>query len=312
MDQTMLEFLENDLGLSIVKFFQQGWLGDLFWYLLYPFHLVGSEMGFLLLMPVIYWSVNKSAGKRLFILALAGTILTGIFKGWWHRPRPFHVAPGEIEHITTTLEPGLPSGHTIFGTVIGLWILNYFRDRKVSLYMVLFILLMGVSRLVHGMHYPQDVILGWVFGGLFFWIYYKTEPHITRWFEYHTFSRGILVFFLLWISGFVLTVIITDDYETRKSFLAPLGALAGGIGGIFLDERFIGLSTPTKLRSRLFRGISGIIMLLAVYFLLDLGYYSIFEGNHSELSMAFYMLRYLLVGLSVTCLIPLVFRKFKL
>ena len=305
----MFEFLENDLGLAIVKFLQQGWWGEVLWYLLYPFHIIGSETGFLVVLPIIYWSINKSAGKQLFILALSATIITGILKGWWHRPRPYHVAPGQIDPISTSPEPGLPSGHTIFGTITGLWILNYFRKRKISLYMILFIALMGFSRLVHGVHYPQDVVLGWILGGLFFWIYLKTEPLISNGFKRISFSGRILFALILWITGFILIVTISQEYETRKALLSPLGALVGGIGGIFYEEHFVKLSSPEKLKQRLLRGVVGILLLLAVYILLDVGYYAIFEGNDSATALGFYTLRYMLVGLTVTGIAPLLFRR---
>jgi membrane-associated phospholipid phosphatase len=308
----MLELLENDLGLSIVKFLQQGWWGDILWYLLYPFQFLGSEMGFLIILPIVYWSVNKPAGKRLFILALAGTIITGFLKSWWHRPRPFHVAPDQIEHIATTPEPGVPSGHSIFGTEMGLWIINYFRNRRISIYMILFILLMGISRMVHGMHYPQDVVLGWFFGALFFWIYYKMEPLIVHWFKQEPFRKGIIFSLVLWTIVFTLAVVIWDKYEIRKSILSPLGALVGGLLGIFFEERFITVSIPVRLKNRLLRAVTGIILLLMVYFLLDLGYYALFEGNHSVFSMVFYTIRYMLVGFMVTYMAPVIFKYLKL
>ena len=308
----MFEFLENGLGLTVVNFLQQGWWGEILWYLLYPFHFIGSEMGFLILMPIIYWSVHKSAGKRLFILALSGAIISSSLKGWWQRPRPFQVAPDQIDSIATTTEPGLPSGHTIFGTIVGLWILHYFRNRKVTLYMILFIVLMGLSRMVHGMHYPQDVVLGWLVGALIFWIYVSTEPFIVRWFRKDPFLKGTLLSLVLWIVGFTLTVFLGEEYESQKSVLAPLGALVGGAGGIFFEERFVGIAPPRKLRVRVIRGITGIVLLVGIYMLLNLGYYGIFEGNHSTPALAFYSLRYVLLGFTVTWFIPWIFQRLKL
>ena len=147
----MLEKLENGIGLSMVEFLQEGWWGDLLWYLLYPFDFIGSEMGFLIILPIVYWSVNKSAGKRLFILALSGAILTNFLKGWWHRPRPFHTAPDAISNISASVEPGLPSGHTIYGSEMGLWIRNYFKNPRVSIYILLPIILclIDLSSLIH-------------------------------------------------------------------------------------------------------------------------------------------------------------------
>jgi hypothetical protein len=58
--------------------------------------------------------------------------------------------------------------------------------------------------------------------------------------------------------------------------------------------------------------VTGIILLLIVYFLLDLGYYALFEGNHSVIAMVFYTVRYMLVGFVVTYVAPMIFKYIKL
>jgi undecaprenyl-diphosphatase len=307
----MLESLENGLGLSIVEFFQKGSWGDILWYLLYPFNLIGSEIGFLVLLPVVYWSVNKPAGKRLLILSLAGSVIFSGLKSWWKRPRPFHVDPA-IRHIANTAEYGLPSGHTIFGTSVGLWVASYFRKWKITVIMIVCIFLMGISRMVHGMHYPQDVVTGWLLGGLFFGLYYWLSPKIEEWFKENTFRKGIIFSLTLLIVAFVLVIILSDQYEVRKSVLSPLGALVGGLLGIFFEEKQIRFSTKIAFKFRVIRGLVGLIVLITIYLLLDVGYYALFKNNFSIMSMIVYTFRYLLVGCTVTFIVPLTFKPLKI
>jgi membrane-associated phospholipid phosphatase len=308
----MFELIEKGLGLSIVEFFQKGVPGEILWYLLYPFNLIGSEIGYLVILPVIYWSINKSAGKRLLILTLAGSIITCGLKNWWKRPRPFQVDPVKIKHLSDTTEYGLPSGHTIFATATGLWTIDYFKKKKVTIIVLIGILLMGISRMVHGMHYPQDVVTGLLLGALFFGIYYFLSPKIELWFKKSSFQKGMLYTFLLLVISYVIIVLVSDQYEARKSVLSPLGALVGGIAGILLEEKYIAFTTNINMKFRIIRGVIGLLVLITFYLLFDVSYYAFFKNDPSLLSMMMYTIRYMLVGCTVTFFVPLLFKLLKI
>ena len=149
----MFEFLEGRFGITIIEFFQSGWLGSIMYYILLPFNYLGSEMGYMLVLPVIYWSIDKKTGRRLFIISMIGNIVSTFIKTWLKRPRPFHVSPNTINPIQQTSEFGLPSGHTIFGTIFGLTVFRAVNRRSIKFLLLVFILLMGISRMVHGMHF---------------------------------------------------------------------------------------------------------------------------------------------------------------
>lgn len=78
------------------------------------------------------------------------------------RPRPTsYFAPG-VNEIT----PSFPSGHALMSTVVygGLvWLV--FRRNPIALLLAgICVVLIGLSRLVLGVHYPSDVFTGWVIG----------------------------------------------------------------------------------------------------------------------------------------------------
>ncbi|QGP93733.1 Phosphatidylglycerophosphatase B [Neomoorella glycerini] len=86
-------------------------------------------------------------------------------KNFYHRPRP---SLGPLEPA-----PGFsfPSGHAMMGTVffglLALWLLKNCplrcRSRVVPV-TVIFLLLLGFSRLYLGVHYPTDVLAGYAAG----------------------------------------------------------------------------------------------------------------------------------------------------
>ncbi|MDJ0974608.1 MAG: phosphatase PAP2 family protein [Planctomycetota bacterium] len=78
------------------------------------------------------------------------------------RPRPTsYFAPGMTE-----ITPSFPSGHALMSTVIygGFAWLAYRRNPVVLGLVGIAIVLIGLSRLVLGVHYPSDVFTGWVIG----------------------------------------------------------------------------------------------------------------------------------------------------
>jgi undecaprenyl-diphosphatase len=95
--------------------------------------------------------------------AFGGTLLKGVFE----RPRP--------EVISQLIEVGslsFPSGHSLSSAVmyptLGAMIARLVKHVRLKLYVVsvalLMMVLIGVSRVYLGVHYPSDVLAGWMLG----------------------------------------------------------------------------------------------------------------------------------------------------
>lgn len=100
------------------------------------------------------------------LVALGGSIwLNGLLKGAFARPRPDLWEP--MLHY-----PGysFPSGHAM-ATMTLTWVLGLLAWRTrwrwpVLAFMVVFTLLVGISRSYMGVHYPSDVLAGWAIGAV--------------------------------------------------------------------------------------------------------------------------------------------------
>ncbi|HYN55473.1 MAG TPA: phosphatase PAP2 family protein [Methylotenera sp.] len=128
-------------------------LGDgVFWYaLMIGILLMHGGEG---LLPVLHMA---TAG-------FVGTLVYKWLKGKTLRPRPYEVR----QDIWLTGKPldkfSFPSGHTLHAVVFGIVVLSYFP--QLSIIVIPFMILVGLSRIVLGLHYPSDVIAGALIGAM--------------------------------------------------------------------------------------------------------------------------------------------------
>lgn len=128
-------------------------LGDgIFWYGLMAgiFILQGAEG----LTPVTHMA----------LAGLSGTLLYKWLKGKTLRPRPYEVHQ-DIWLTGTPLDKfSFPSGHTLHAVVFSLVAIGYYP--LIAIFVVPFAILVGLSRVVLGLHYPSDVIAGALIGAI--------------------------------------------------------------------------------------------------------------------------------------------------
>lgn len=137
---------------ALLAFFRAvSWLGNgIFWY--------GLMLAMLLHDPV-------SAALPVVHMASAGLIATltyKLLKQGTLRPRPYQVH----QHIAAGAQPldqfSFPSGHTLHAVTFSMTACAYFPALVPLL--VPFTLLVAVSRMVLGLHYPSDVLAGAALG----------------------------------------------------------------------------------------------------------------------------------------------------
>lgn len=126
-------------------------LGDgIFWYaLMLALALAGGARG-------------AMASAHLAITGLAALSLYRVLKRRIRRPRPCETIPRIVARVAPLDRFSFPSGHTLHAVAFTIIACAWFPS--LSILLVPFTLLVALSRVVLGLHYPSDVLAASVIG----------------------------------------------------------------------------------------------------------------------------------------------------
>lgn len=116
----------------------------------------------------LLWARKPDAALLVAVAVLGGTALNTLSKSGFERPRP-----DLVPHLTRTVTTSFPSGHAMLSAVVfltlGALLAQAQERRRVGAFFLAYALaltlLVGVSRVYLGVHWPSDVLAGWCLGG---------------------------------------------------------------------------------------------------------------------------------------------------
>lgn len=116
------------------------------------------------------WKKHKEESILFFIMLIFGAFLNILLKDIFQRPRP------TLDPLLTISSYSFPSGHAmnsfVFYVAVSYFIYHFTRNIKLGFiavsFSVLLIFLIGISRIYLGVHYPSDVLAGYLTGLLWF------------------------------------------------------------------------------------------------------------------------------------------------
>jgi len=116
----------------------------------------------MLALPLIYGESGLQASLHMAVVGLVGLIIYKVMKSSTHRIRPYQLDHNIFKSVAALDKFSFPSGHTLHAVGFSMVLMVYFPQW--SIFLIPFTILIALSRLVLGLHYPSDVLFGTIIG----------------------------------------------------------------------------------------------------------------------------------------------------
>jgi len=308
MEATMEAILQ--WGLDFIKLIQTG-ANPPFTMCMRIITELGSGAVYIILLPLIYWCIDEKKCLHLGMAVLISVWLNIVLKSLLDQPRPFFVNYDPSVDITHIREPmgGFPSGHAQNSLVMWIIIASWGKQKRFYVIAALFCLLVGFSRVYLGVHFPTDVLGGWLIGGILLAVYFCADKRIEALLAAHSPRAGLIACAAL---AFVMIL-----YRPFTELLMP-GAMILGLGtGYYLCRFHIGFTASAlsgrigvykylTLAVRLLLGMTVMVLLFVLTEKIMVGLKG--SGNYP----LFMFLRFALFALWISTGAPWLFRFLRL
>lgn len=312
-------------GVTLILAFQG--LGESLVGVMKGFTFLGNEEFYLFIAPALYWCVDTRLGLRIGLTLLSTGWVNDLFKLAFHGPRPYWYDP-TVKAFSSESSFGVPSGHSQSAVVVWGGLAAGLKRSWMWIIAVIIILGIGLSRMYLGVHFPHDVLLGWLIGALLIWGILAYEKRLLAWFNPKSATDKIVLliaFSLVWIMAGALiklaysTWVMPPEWTQNALKAAPdadpiapwalsgLVSNAGAFVGLVLGAIWIsargGFSTKGPAWQLIARFLVGLVGVILLWF----GLGEIFPRGEYLLAYALRYLRYFLVGLWMAGLGPAFF-----
>ena len=324
----MQVLIENGIAFIIAL---QAAVGDWFIAPMRFFSYFGNEEFFMLVLPLIYWSIDSALGLRVGFILLTSNLFNNVGKLIFAGPRPYWVSSHVRALWLTETSFGIPSGHAQIAASVWGMVAAYIKRTWVWVVSITVIFLIGFSRLYLGVHFPHDVIFGWLLGVLTFWIFMRFWDPVSAWVGKKTLGQQILIAFVAslifivvgfgsstlrsgyqvpetWIANALLAGAELPDPVNPNSSFTSAGTFFGLAAGAAWIMSMGGYQASGPVGKRAIRYVIGLIGVLILY----MGLGAIFPRGDGFIFYLLRYIRYALLGWWVSGGAPWIFVRFKL
>ena len=262
--------------------------------------MLGEEVLMVLLIAVLYFCIDKKFAQKLFFATITSLGVNGIIKNLVRFPRPF--ATGKIICVREDTATGysFPSGHTQTFATMSTTIANKLKKPLITFLVGILIVLVAVSRMYLGAHYPSDVVVGAMLGVVLALIGSKLFDKFQN-------KKLLYLITIIILTPFAILFVVNPD-EHFADFFKIYGMLIGLPLAVMFEEKYAPLEYNTKWWKKALRVVIGIGLALGV----KEGAKLLNVFNALRMNLVFDAVRYGLLVFVAFGICPWIFKKMKI
>lgn len=200
----------------------------------------------------LFWCIDKKLGFKFLYAMLFSFSLNNILKGFFNAKRPIGTEGIISGEINTATGSSFPSGHSQGNGTAFAFLMNQYRNKFVWIVGIAMLILVPISRLYFGVHWPIDVIMGTLIGILSVFISNKIFD------KFYNNSSYIIVYTT--IIFLILGVFLPSD-----DLLKALGSLSALTISLLLERKLLNFDPRGTKIQHIIKILIGVIGALIIY-----------------------------------------------
>lgn len=266
----------------------------------------GAETVAIVILAGIYFCYNKDMAKKLGYICINSMLLNSVVKSLFLADRPFQYEGKEYlrvldESLDGATGTSFPSGHSQSAGSLYTSLIILFKNKWIRVISAVLLVLVPISRLYLGVHFPGDVVVGLLLGvgtailGSFLINYFKKKGYSL----YILYSISFVIFLPFVIIGIKNPLVSA----TFKAY----GLYIGFVLGCLIEEKKVNFDYNVKWYYKLLRLVIGGILLIGI----KSGVKVVFNQINFIPKNILDLVRYFLMSFVGIGIFPLIFKKYE-
>ena len=265
--------------------------------------VLGEELCLILILGLLYWCIDKKYAEFIGTNITLGLVLNPMLKNLVLRRRPYFDIAG-IECLKPVHEGDIydislqgysfPSGHSMNSAIVYGSLPVYKRTKILIAGALILPLLVGISRVMLGVHYPTDVLVGWACGGAVVLFISYLQRKIER--------KGLLRLVIFAVSLTGIFFCRTSDYYTA------LGVMGGMFLALPFEKKYVNFEMTSDPAVASLRVLGGLILYFALNTLMKMPFDAEWLAQPELPQFLVRAVRYFIIGFVLLGIYPMLFR----